>query len=1060
MATNTVHKTGTTKNPAGLVIERNGMEFTLSWKVMDKDYSDGLQVQWRTNYSNPGVWLDIDVTTSDTSGTGSVIPGTKYPFTSKIFNEITMRVRGKRSDTSETSTSGDTTTNTITSYSWSGWSTKSYKVSVPRQPSAAEELVDTYPTCRFSWQTISAYNDEYPATNVEWQSMLINECTEVNGEKLTWNSSKLGWMTGTDDLNGEKIISEDSTTLANGSYTRWLRVRSRGPAGASAWRYIKHVYAVPYTATINSNAKYTYARMSGASTTDVRVEWTSNSNAAHPIDYTEVQYVIGTPSAASLAPPTNGWATGATITDSAGTDIVQFVIDDQVATDECLWVRVANYHDVETNPAISNTLILMTGKLAAPAISGTVATDSDQRSATITFSNNSSVPDSRIAVVFYRGKNAGYICGVSNHGDTSITVTNLLPWSSSTAVSFGLFAFRGTYTYSNGWKEGFQYTTYMITEARPMTSDTVTQGGNVPIAPTGVSATQADGSAEALVRWNWNWNEATQAEVSWSTNRNAWQSTTGPSVYVVNAVNAPEIRVTGLTVGVTWYFRVRFLGTTDASTVYGPYSNIMSVTVGSAPLKPSLALSGTVAQKTTWVTASWEFLSTDGTNQSSAVLWECSANGESIKQVGMASWQQYCSFRPDKQQWGTGSIHYLKVRVTSASGLISEWSDPVAITIADPVTCTITQASLGPEFAIPYIYPSADIYPDDDLYPSNGRNGQYKLSDMPLTVTVTGAGAGGITTVAVERLMDYSIERPDGSHTSGYAGETIALFSQVGEAQITIDNDDLIGTFDDGAWYQLVATVQDGIGQTATESRRFIVDWEHQAIIPSASATMTGTVAIISAEEPEEAEEGDYIDIYRLSADKPELIYTNAQFGEQYVDPYPALGKHGGHRVVYRTSNGDYITGDNHVAWTDLGEENGDLLDIKDAIIDFAGDQIVLEYNIDLSSNWSKDFQETKYLGGAVQGDWNPGVSRTGTISGVAYSINDLDKISAMRRLAAHPGICHVRTPDGSSFSADVQVSESQSYSSGGKAANFTLNITRVDPEELDGVSYAQWIGG
>ena len=62
--------------------------------------------------------------------------------------------------------------------------------------------------------------------------------------------------------------------------------------------------------------------------------------------------------------------------------------------------------------------------------------------------------------------------------------------------------------------------------------------------------------------------------------------------------------------------------------------------------------------------------------------------------------------------------------------------------------------------------------------------------------------------------------------------------------------------------------------------------------------------------------------------------------------------------------------------------------------------------------------------------------------------------------LAIHPGICHVRTPDGSSFSADVQVSESQSYSSGGKAANFSLNITRVDPEELDGVSYAQWIGG
>lgn len=1060
MATNTVHKTGTTKNPAGLVIERNGMEFTLSWKVMDKDYSDGLQVQWRTNYSNPGVWLDIDVTTSDTSGTGSVIPGTKYPFTSKIFNEITMRVRGKRSDTSETSTSGDTTTNTITSYSWSGWSTKSYKVSVPRQPSAAEELVDTYPTCRFSWQTISTYNDEYPSTNVEWQSMLINECTEVNGEKLTWNSSKLGWMTGTDDLNGEKIISEDSTTLANGSYTRWLRVRSRGPAGASAWRYIKHVYAVPYTATINSNAKYTYARLSGASTTDVRVEWTSNSNAAHPIDYTEVQYVIGTPSAANLAPPTNGWATGATITDSAGTDIVQFVINDQVATDECLWVRVANYHDVETNPAISNTLILMTGKLETPSFSGSVSVDSTQRKAIITFSDNSSVPDSRVAVVFYRGNNAGYICGVSSHGDTSITVTNLLPWNAGTAVSFGLFAFRGTATTSSGWKEGYQYTTCMITDARPMTSDTATQGGNVPIAPNRCSAAQVDGTTEVLVTWDWNWNGATQAEVSWSTNRNAWQSNNNPSTYTVSNINAPQLRVTNLNVGTTFYFRVRFASVSAGAEVYGPYCNTMSVTIGSAPLKPTLTLSGTVVQRTTWVTASWAYLSTDGSGQGAATVWEVTSAGNRIQLIARAGGQHYCSFLPKSLEWDAGTLHFISVQVTSSSGLSSEWSDPVAIAVADPVVCTITQASLGPEFTIPFIYPASDIYPGSDIYPSNGRDGQYKLTEMPLTVTITGAGAGGITTLAVERLMDYSMERPDGSIADGYAGETIALFRQIGETQITIDNDDLIGTIDDGAWYQLVATVHDGVGQAATEIRRFIVDWEHQAIIPSASVTVTGTAAIISADEPEGAEAGDYIDIYRLSADKPELIYRNAQFGERYVDPYPALGKHGGHRVVYRTSNGDYITGDNHVAWTDLGEENGDLLDIKDAIIDFAGDQIVLEYNIDLSSNWSKDFQETKYLGGAVQGDWNPGVSRTGTISGVAYSINDLDKISAMRRLAAHTGICHVRTPDGSSFSADVQVSESQSYTSGGKVANFTLNVTRVDPESLDGVSYEQWIGG
>jgi hypothetical protein len=62
-----------------------------------------------------------------------------------------------------------------------------------------------------------------------------------------------------------------------------------------------------------------------------------------------------------------------------------------------------------------------------------------------------------------------------------------------------------------------------------------------------------------------------------------------------------------------------------------------------------------------------------------------------------------------------------------------------------------------------------------------------------------------------------------------------------------------------------------------------------------------------------------------------------------------------------------------------------------------------------------------------------------------------------MRRLATHTGICHVRTKDGSSYAADVQVSESYSMSDGHKLASFSLSITRVDPEELDGMTLAEW---
>ena len=126
------------------------------------------------------------------------------------------------------------------------------------------------------------------------------------------------------------------------------------------------------------------------------------------------------------------------------------------------------------------------------------------------------------------------------------------------------------------------------------------------------------------------------------------------------------------------------------------------------------------------------------------------------------------------------------------------------------------------------------------------------------------------------------------------------------------------------------------------------------------------------------------------------------------------------------------------------------------AIIDFGTGRVYLEYELGISHSWKKDFTETKYLGGSVQGDWNPAVSRNGTISTV-MTTDDMDTIEEMRRLAVYAGICHVRTPDGSSYAADVQVSEAQKQATGHNIVEFSLTITRVDVETLDGMTYAEW---
>lgn len=315
------------------------------------------------------------------------------------------------------------------------------------------------------------------------------------------------------------------------------------------------------------------------------------------------------------------------------------------------------------------------------------------------------------------------------------------------------------------------------------------------------------------------------------------------------------------------------------------------------------------------------------------------------------------------------------------------------------------------------------------------------LTELPIVMEVEGAGEGGQTTIKIERLKDYFVERPDESVLEGYDGETIYAVAYSGEEEITITADDLVGSFDDGGEYRLTAIVQDSVGQKASSFLDFVVSWTHQAEAPTATVTINNDMtAKVKAVAPSSYESGDTVDIYRLSADKPELIVKGGDFGTFYNDPYPA--SNGGYRFVDVTANGDYTTADG-IAWIDVAHE----LTLKEVIVDFDRDRLALPYNLDINHSWSKDFKETKYLNGHVVGDWNAAVSRTGSIS--TLLLKDDERIATIRKLAAWNNVCHVRTPDGSSFSANIQVNESASYTS--KAINFTFNITRVDPEGYEG---------
>lgn len=1036
-----------TKAPSGLYQARSNMKFTFNWKISDSDYEAGQQLRWRY-YTRKGTsksgawtnWIDVGIGAKVTSKAVSLNAASFFPNTQVYLFGIQFQVRGKRKNTTK---DGKTTT-----YDWSGWSSNTWDFIAPPQPSKLSVELDDelYNRSVFAWENKSASDtDGKPWYDMEYQTMLVKNSKQTDGSKLTWKSSQPGWGSYTGGKTGSRTHTEDTQTLADGaSYTRWVRVRARGAGGngglrgLSYWRYQKHVYARPLKPTID---KVT-SSVSGGNTT-IQVTWTADAHAARPIDKTVVQYAIDTP-LANLAPPNDtSWTDVVASADTGGKDAARITINEAPSTDECLWVRVMVEHDpFDTSRNYSDPKLVRTGALAAPTGLSISAEESTYR-ITVTATNESDVPDARLAIIFRQvmkdKSQKDTIVGVSTVGSGAKEVTVQCPnWSGFSNYKIGVYAFQEktddiTYKTLTGSVRSYSL--------KPgMKSSNLWTGGDAPAEPTGVSVELSDTPGEVILMWNWSWANANRAEISWSQNPNAWESTDEPETYVLNNTRAARWRISGLAVGVTWYFCVRLIQVVGDGETYSPYSDPVSIDLSSAPAKPILSLSKAVITQGESFSASWIFSSTDDTQQGYAEIRQVSDAGAITGGIiAKTTTAQNVNIAPPSN-WELGNAYRLAVKVTSASGRDSEWSDPVPIIIAEPVECSIDETSL------------------EEITIGTGEEERtvLALTEMPLTATILGAGEGGMTTLTIIRAKEYHIIRPDESVLNGFDGETTVLLRQSGEEEIEVTNDDLIGLLDDGAQYRLIATVEDDLGQADTQTLDFEVHWTHQAEVPTATVEMSGNAAIITPVAPESAEAGDVVDIYRLTADLPELIISGGEYGEAYVDPYPAIGRGFGHRIVDRTVNNDYITEDNTPAWIDLTDADGDLLDVDYGIIDFNGTSIRFQYNMTVSGSWKKDFKETKYLGGSITGDWNPGVSRTGTINADIVT-DDLETFSALRRLAEYTGICHVRTPDGSSYSADVQIGDGLGYDSAGKINEVTLTITRVDPETLDGLRYDEW---
>ena len=1009
------------QHQTGVSVTRDGNKYTATWK--NPSDMQAQEIRWRMIYRDAANGSDkftnygTEYPSKTTTKTTFTLSGVTIP---EYFVGIQIQLRAKF-----TQNSGSSTTTT-----WSEWDAAgaAFTFNQPPQPTLSGEMdSDVSGRTNWTWESTTDNADHYLITGVQYQTLSLQNASSTPTESQ-WTSATVSnkALTGTQ--------SQDDTILANGSVTRFVRVRANGANGYSAWNVKKVVFATPSKPQITN---YSVSYEATNHYLNLSAEWTVPSSTQRPVDTTMLQYRIGKPTANMGMTNDGSWTdVGATgrpannvvnlsdmlngnTSSSSGTSSMSAALTETISADECVWIRaVARYSGGSDSP--SDAVLAYIGVLAAPGTPAISNRNDSTHVVTITCTNNSAVPDSKLAIVYQPDGGEETIVAVFPHGTSSMSGIQCPNWDSVTTLGFRAFAYVGSesYTTVNGVK------VYSI-NAR-MTSDASFTTGNIPKAPTVTLSKSPDEPNGIRVVWTWAWAEANYAEVSWSTRSNAWNSTAGPETHEVDATNGGTIDIGDLAAGQSYYVKVRLFVDDGEHVSYGPYGSAGPFYLSERPAKPVVSVSSdVVTAKDTDLTVSWTYVSMDGTDQIEAKIAELSSGIYTV--IGWADTEQHAVI--DTSKWTNGTQHQICVNVTSASNETSLWSDPVTVLKAEPPECTITQASLV------------------------AVDGIYYLQEMPMTVTVTGAGDAGTTTVSIVRASNYIQVRPDGTSVSGYQGETIIRKQYVGEAQQTLALKDILEDrdLDDTAQYRLIATVTDKYGQMAADAIDFTVGWAHQAVMPVGSVVIDNDIAKITIGTPVGTATGDTVDIYRLSSDRPVLIYKGADFGDVIVDPYPAIK--GGYRLVFRTKNGDYTTAAMEFAWLDIDSNYNPV----SQMIDFAGLRLLIKYNVELDDTSEKDFAKIKFLGGSTQGYWLEGANKSGSISGVLLTEEDVDDVEVFDRLMDYSGPARIRTKSGKSYIANVNTDGSSTYSNGAKIKTVSLTIDRVDEVGMDGVTLAEW---
>lgn len=489
-------------------------------------------------------------------------------------------------------------------------------------------------------------------------------------------------------------------------------------------------------------------------------------------------------------------------------------------------------------------------------------------------------------------------------------------------------------------------------------------------------------------------------ELSWSDQLDTWRSTDEPDTYEVTYDDGPivaggvtyqssaTIAIKGLGEGETTYIRARRYRDDDGTLVYGPYGNTEVVIPSVAPASVVLDCPAYVPEGQ-GVTCRWTF-----SGGSTQTAWQLLDGDGVVVAEGTDAMGAATVPATRVESLAQGGSLTLSVAVSTGGAWVT--SAPRTVHVTERPTLSVA--------------PSATYSAQPVAIPLSCATPGASVALVVTSLGTDGDGPGGMVLQAAGDVVWSDVVLPQWS--AGAATVTLPAGLQ----------------FVDGTGYRVSATATDPATGLSSDpvAATFGVAWAHQAPDPDGCATVTHLDVTdgegrhlqgvrIDLVPPADSIAGDVWDVYRVTGDGPQLIGSGWPLTSTVTDQWAPFGTGMEHeyRVACRTADGD-------VSWADVPyDAAGTALRI-----DWAGGSVELPYDLAISDGYSKDVEVHEYLDGSTDAYYNQGIRRTARFSTNVLRLADPDVVAAVRELARFVGPAFVRTPDGSAYEADVQVTD------------------------------------